>query len=32
VVTCTHRRSKPCCTTGHTFLSILPWYGARSMI
>jgi hypothetical protein len=32
VVTCTHKRSKPCCTTGHTFPSILPWYGAQSMI
>jgi hypothetical protein len=28
VVTCTHRRSTLCCTTGHTFPSILPWYGA----
>jgi hypothetical protein len=32
VVTCTHKISKPCCTTGHTFPSILPWYGAQSMI
>jgi hypothetical protein len=32
VVTCTHKRSKPCCTIGHTFLSILPWYRAQSMI
>jgi hypothetical protein len=30
VVTCTHKRSKPCCTTGRTFLSILPWHGALS--
>jgi hypothetical protein len=32
VVTCTHRRSTPCCTTGRTFPSILPWYGSQSMI
>jgi hypothetical protein len=32
VVTCTHKRSKLCCTTGHTFLSILLLYGAQSMI
>jgi hypothetical protein len=32
VVTCTHKRSKPCCTTGRTFSSILPWYGAQLMI
>jgi hypothetical protein len=32
VVTCTHKRSKPCCTTGRTLPSILPWYGAQSMI
>jgi hypothetical protein len=32
VVTCTHKRSKPCCTTRRTFPSILPWYGAQSMI
>jgi hypothetical protein len=32
VVTCTHRRSTPCYTTGHTFSSILPWYGAQSII
>jgi hypothetical protein len=32
VVTCTHKRSKPSCTTGRTFPSILPWYGAQSMI
>jgi hypothetical protein len=32
VVTCTHRRSTPCCTIGRTFPSILPWYVAQSMI
>jgi hypothetical protein len=32
VVTYTHKRSKPCYTTGRTFPSILPWYGAQSMI
>jgi hypothetical protein len=30
VVTCTHKRSKPCCTTGRTFLPILLLYGAQS--
>jgi hypothetical protein len=29
VITCTYKRSKPCCTTGRTFPSILPWYGAQ---
>jgi hypothetical protein len=32
VVTCTHKRSKPCCMIGRTFPSILPWYGVQSMI
>jgi hypothetical protein len=32
VVTCTHRRSTPCCTTGRSFPSTLPWCGAQSMI
>jgi hypothetical protein len=32
VVTCTHERSKLCCTTGHTFPSILLLYGAQLMI
>jgi hypothetical protein len=32
VVTYTHKRSKSCCRTGRTFPSILPWYGAQSMI
>jgi hypothetical protein len=32
VVTCTHKRSKPCCTTGRTFPSILLLYGAQSMV
>jgi hypothetical protein len=26
------KRSKPCCTTGRTFLSTLPWCGAQSLI
>jgi hypothetical protein len=32
VVTCTHKRSTPCCTTGRSFPSTLPWCGAQSMI
>jgi hypothetical protein len=32
VVTCTHKRSKCCCTTRCTFPSILPWYGSQSVI
>jgi hypothetical protein len=32
VVTCTHRRSALCCTTGCTFPSILPWYVAQPLI
>jgi hypothetical protein len=30
VVTCTHKRSMLCCTTGRTFPSILLLYGAHS--
>jgi hypothetical protein len=30
VVTCTHKRPKPCYTTGRTFPSILLLYGAQS--
>jgi hypothetical protein len=26
------KRSKPCCITGHTFPSTLPWCGAQSLI
>jgi hypothetical protein len=32
VVTCTHRRSTPCCTTEPRASSTLPWCGAQSMI
>jgi hypothetical protein len=32
VVTCTHRRSTPCSTTGRSFPSTLPWCGAQSVI
>jgi hypothetical protein len=32
VVTCTHKISKPCCTFESRASSILPWYGAQSMI
>jgi hypothetical protein len=27
VVTCIHKRSKPCCTSESRASSILPWYG-----
>jgi hypothetical protein len=32
VVTCAHKRSKPCCTSESRASSILPWYEAQSMI
>jgi hypothetical protein len=32
VVTCTHERSMPCCTTEPRASSTLPWCGAQSMI
>jgi hypothetical protein len=32
VVTCTYKRSNPCCTTGRSFSSTLPWCGTQSMI